>query len=210
MFIPPMFISLRSRTPLIMVVFRMSCPATFVLIVILKSPRIGPSVSGLRWADEMAVANTIAQAMTANRSNLLFMKRSLCILFRANRVNVSNLSKSEALLKKLFLPPIQKHDQVFLHHPPRGFKLALAAAVQQLSIAAQDGDGRHALFQRDLVLLRQIEILVHLADIDVHQHKTFAHNLSGSAIVQRAVEHVTVVTPVRAEHEQHALMIRRS
>src|SRR5260370_12960480 len=80
MFIPPALISLRSRKPLIMVVLCLSCPAIFVLIVILKSPRIGWSVSGLRCAKEIAVAREIAKAMTANRSNLVFTKCYLCIL----------------------------------------------------------------------------------------------------------------------------------
>src|SRR5260370_38130759 len=64
MFIPPMLISLRSRKPLIMVVLCMSCPAIFVLIVILKSPLIGWSVSGLCWANEIALTAETAQLIT--------------------------------------------------------------------------------------------------------------------------------------------------
>src|SRR5712692_3981741 len=108
------------------------------------------------------------------------------------------------------LPTQQKRNQIFLHHSAGGFKLAIATAVQQLSVASEDSDCRHALLQRDLVLLRQIEIIAYLADVDVHQHKTFADNLSRRAFTQRAVEHVTVVTPVRAKDEQHTLVISRS
>jgi len=43
------------------------------LIVILKSPRIGWSVSGLRWANEIALTAEITKMSTVNRNNLLFM-----------------------------------------------------------------------------------------------------------------------------------------
>jgi len=51
----------------------MSCPVIFVLIVILKSPVIGLSGSGLRWANEIAVMAETAKMIAVNRNNLLFI-----------------------------------------------------------------------------------------------------------------------------------------
>src|SRR6266849_5169406 len=99
-FIPPMLISLRSRKPLIMVVLCLSCPAIFVLIVILKSPRIGWSVSGLRCANEIALTAEMAKMIAVHRNNLLFMKMLLRDPDSNDGKNVSNLSKSEALLNR--------------------------------------------------------------------------------------------------------------
>src|SRR5436190_22210925 len=78
----------------------------------------------------------------------------------------------------VFLPLFEKSKQIFLHHPARRFEFALAAAIEQFSIASQDRDGRHALFERSLVLLHQIQILVAFTDIHVNQDKTILHQVA--------------------------------
>jgi len=69
--------------------------------------------------------------------------------------------------------------------------------------------GTPMLYTAENLSLACIEILVHLADVDVHQEKAFFHNRARRAIVQGAIEDVTVVTPVAAKDEQHALVISR-
>src|SRR6266516_6653095 len=78
MFMPPMamLVSVRSRRPLIMVVFCSGCPAVVVFMVILKSPLIGCSVSGFLCANEMAVATVAAKMITMDKINLLFMNKT--------------------------------------------------------------------------------------------------------------------------------------
>ena len=75
MFMPPidMFVSLRSRRPLIIVVLCLGIPAIVVLMVILKSPLIGFSSSGRLCPKEIAVIAEAAKMKAANRINLLFI-----------------------------------------------------------------------------------------------------------------------------------------
>src|ERR1700686_268390 len=101
MFIPPtaVLVSLRSRAPLIIVVLWLDCPAIVFLMVILKSPVIGFSVSGLRCANEMAVIAERPKTIVTNRSNLLFMIRLPFPVLETLWGTESKLSKSATLLK---------------------------------------------------------------------------------------------------------------
>jgi len=85
---------------LIIVVVCVDCPAIVFLIVILKSPLIGFSVSGLRCANEITVTAATAKTMAVNRNNLLFMIE-LPFVFKTLGEPGSKLAKSAALLKKL-------------------------------------------------------------------------------------------------------------
>src|SRR6267143_1198003 len=96
------------------------------------------------------------------------------------------------------LPTQQKRLQIFLHHLSRRLKLSVATAVEQAAISAQNDNHGHAFIQSSLVLLDQILILIAFANINVHDEKTLFDYFAGGPFVQRAIEHVTVVTPVSA------------
>src|SRR6266508_1916695 len=130
----------------------------------------------------------------------------------------SKLSKTETVLKKhtntarqhliclVRFPAIQERNQIFLHHGSRRFELSIAAAIKQASIVTQNCNSRHTFIQGRLVLLREVEVLVAFADVHVHKDKAFLYNLVRVTFMQRAVEHVTVVTPVAAEDEEYAFL----
>jgi hypothetical protein len=72
----PMLVSARSRAPLIIVVLSLDCPAMVVRMVILKSPVMGLSSAGLRWAEPIAEIKEIPNMRTANRNMRDFMNYS--------------------------------------------------------------------------------------------------------------------------------------
>src|SRR5205823_8739594 len=115
---------------------------------------------------------------------------------------VSSWSSPVLTLRSILsLPMSQKLNQILLHHPARGFELALATAVQQMTIAFQDRKRGHAFFQRNLVLLHEVEVLFAFADIDIHEQKVFGNDLPCVTLTQSLIEHVTVIAPVRTEDE---------
>jgi hypothetical protein len=59
---------------LIIVVLWVECPATVLRTVILKSPVIGASFAGFRWAEVMAEAKDIALKRAVNRNSLTFIR----------------------------------------------------------------------------------------------------------------------------------------
>ena len=70
---PGMTVSLRSRAPLIIVVLRISWPLRLCLMVILKSPLMGLSVSRVRCASEMAVKDVRVSKTNMNKGILSFI-----------------------------------------------------------------------------------------------------------------------------------------
>jgi hypothetical protein len=56
-----------------MVVLCVDCPATELRMVILKSPVIGASLTGFRWAEVMAETKDIALKRAANKNSLAFI-----------------------------------------------------------------------------------------------------------------------------------------
>jgi hypothetical protein len=72
----PTLVSERSRTPLIIVVLSLDCPAIVVLTVILKSPVIGLSSAGFLCAELIADTNERVTTRTENRIVLNFIKYS--------------------------------------------------------------------------------------------------------------------------------------
>jgi hypothetical protein len=105
------------------------------------------------------------------------------------------------------LPALEKREQIFLSHTPCSFKLSLSAAIKKRSIFVQQRQRWHALLERYPIFLCQIQVLICFADVHVHQFEAFFHDLSRCAFVQRAIKHVTVVTPVAAEDEQYSFVV---
>ena len=63
---------------------------------------------------------------------------------------------------------------------------------------------------RHLKLFHKILILVSFTDVHVHHFVTRCQSPSQIRPLQRHIEHVTVVTPVRTKDDKHALVIFRS
>src|ERR1700722_13107587 len=55
-------------------------------------------------------------------------------------------------------------------HAAHAFELTAALAIEKLSLIAEHSQRRHAAVERDLVVLGDVEIFIHMTDIDVNEH----------------------------------------
>src|ERR1043165_3770661 len=104
----------------------------FCLNVILKSPRIGWSLSRVCCAKEIAVMAEIEKRIATKNDNLSFIRTPVYVLgpgMSGSYQKVSSYSRT------FWFPSVQKRNQVFLQHSARGFEFAVAAAEQQATIA---------------------------------------------------------------------------
>jgi len=69
------------------------------------------------------------------------------------------------------LPLIEEGEDILGRHGTGGFEFAAFLAKEELAVGVQDGDSGDAALERDIVFLGNIEILVHLADVDVRDKK---------------------------------------
>src|SRR5208283_817010 len=88
-------------------------------------------------------------------------------------------------------------------------ELSTLLAVKQSALLAQDGQGGNAFVQRDLVLGGDVQIRVHVADVDVDEDKVGFEDGPVFGVVEVKIEHPAVAAPVAAEIEQDALVRSR-
>ena len=65
-------------------------------------------------------------------------------------------------------PFVEEGQDVFRGHGTGSFELAAFLAEEELAVGIDNGDGGNATFERNVVFLGDIEIFVHLADVDVN------------------------------------------
>ena len=107
----------------------------------------------------------------------------------------------------LRLPAVQKANEILGAKRARGLKLAVALAIEEPAMRIQNGEGGDALLQRNLVLGGDIEVLIELADVDVHHLICGLEKRRQAGMAQGEIQDVTVVTPVGAKDEEDAFMI---
>lgn len=91
-------------------------------------------------------------------------------------------------------------------HAAHGFKLAGLLAIKQSAFFAEHGECRHALAEGDAVPFGDVQVLIHVADVDVDQHKIGIENGQILRVVEVDIQHLTVSTPVASEIEQNPLV----
>jgi len=69
------------------------------------------------------------------------------------------------------LPLVEESEDIIGRHGTGGFEFAAFLAEEELAVGVQDGDSGDATLERDIVFLGNIEILVHLPDVDVGDKK---------------------------------------
>ena len=79
-------------------------------------------------------------------------------------------------------------------------------AVEEFAVGIEDSDGRDAILNRNLVFFGDVEIFVHLTDVDVGDEEGFAESGSDFGTVEGFVEDVAIEAPVAAENEENAFM----
>jgi len=79
----------------------------------------------------------------------------------------------------------------------------LLLAVEEFAVGIEDSDGRDAILNRNLVFFGDVEIFVHLTDVDVGDEEGFAESGSDFGTVEGFVEDVAIEAPVAAKDEQN-------
>ena len=74
-------------------------------------------------------------------------------------------------------------------------------------MGVEDGEGGNAFLDGHLVPFGDIDVVVHLADIDVDDDEVLRENLGIGTLVHVDVEDLTVTAPVSAEVEDDALVL---
>ena len=74
-------------------------------------------------------------------------------------------------------------------------------------MGVEDGECGNAFGDRDFVLLSDINILVHVADVDVDEDEVLGEELGVGALVVVNVEELAVATPVASEVEEDAFVL---
>ena len=85
-------------------------------------------------------------------------------------------------------------------------ELLLAFGVEEFAVGVDDGEGGNAFGDGDVVLLRDIDVLVHVTDVDVDEDEVFGEEFGVGALVIVDVEELAVAAPVAAEVEEDALV----
>src|SRR6185437_9426434 len=79
--------------------------------------------------------------------------------------------------------------------------LELRGGIEQVAFAVQNRERGHSLFERDVVLLGQVKVLVVLADIDMHHTIILVDQRLDVGLMEAIVEGETIEAPVSAEDQ---------
>jgi hypothetical protein len=82
----------------------------------------------------------------------------------------------------------------------------LLLAVEEFAVGIEDRDGRNTILNGNLVFFGDVEILVHLTDVDVGDEEGFAESGSDFGTVEGFVKDVAIETPVAPENEENAFV----
>ena len=81
-------------------------------------------------------------------------------------------------------------------------------AEEELAIGIEDGEGGYTAVERDIVFFGDVQIFVHLADVDMDDEERFVEGGSDLGAVEGFVENVTIEAPVAAKDDENALVGR--
>jgi len=90
------------------------------------------------------------------------------------------------------------------------FELFRLFRVKELAVGVDDRKGWNAFGDRNVVFLRDIDVFVHMAYVDVDENKVLCEELGVRALVVVDVEDLTVAAPVAAKVEDDAFMFAAS
>ena len=103
-------------------------------------------------------------------------------------------------------PFIEEGEDIFGGHGAGRFEFAVLLAEEQLAIGIEYGDGGDAAVERDIIFFGNVEIFVHLADVDVNDEVGFVEGGSDFGTVEGFVEDVAIEAPVAAKDDENAFV----
>jgi hypothetical protein len=107
------------------------------------------------------------------------------------------------------LPLVQEIENVLGSHGAGGFEFAPRLAEEDLTVGIEHGDGGHTVFDGNVVFLGHVEILVHVADVDVDDDEGFVQCRGDLRAMKRFVQNMAIKAPVAAEDDEKALVSSR-
>jgi hypothetical protein len=105
---------------------------------------------------------------------------------------------------------VEEGEDVFGGHGAGGFEFAALLAEEEGAIGIENGDGGDTVVERDFVFFGDVEILVHLADVDMDDEEGFVEGGGDFGAMEGFVENVTIEAPVAAEDDEDAFVGRCS
>jgi len=121
------------------------------------------------------------------------------------------LATTKAKIGALFggrsgLPLVKEGEDVFGGHGASGFEFTAPLAEEELAAGIEDGDGGDTAVERDFVFFGDVEILVHLSDVDMDDEERFVEGGSDFRAVEGFIENMAIETPVAAKDDENTLV----
>ena len=86
-------------------------------------------------------------------------------------------------------------------------KLLVSFGVKQLAMLVENCECRNTFGNGNVIFACDVDVLVHVADVDVDEDEMFGKELGVGAMVVINVEHLAVAAPVAAKVEQYAFVL---
>lgn len=113
-------------------------------------------------------------------------------------------------LTRCGLPLVEEIEDIFGSHGTGGFEFAALLAEEELAVGVEHGDGGDPAFDRNIVFLGHVEILVHVADINVDDDEGLVQGRTDFGAMESLIQNVAIEAPVATEDDEKALVPRRS
>ena len=104
------------------------------------------------------------------------------------------------------LPSVEEIRDRGALHPAHRFELALLLAVKELAVAVQDRQSRHTSRQRNAVARGDVDIGIHMPDVDVNQDVVGFEQNAVRCVMKEIIEHMAVGAPISTEIKNDAFM----
>lgn len=104
------------------------------------------------------------------------------------------------------MPLVEESEDVFGGQGAGGLEFAAFLAEEELAIGIEDGDSGDAAIERDIVFFGDIEIFVHLSDVDIHDEEGLVEGGSNFGALEGFVEDVAIEAPVAAKDHEDAFV----
>ena len=103
---------------------------------------------------------------------------------------------------------MQEIEDIFGGHGPGGFELAALLAEEELAVRVKHRDGRNTALDGNVVFFGHVEVLVHVADVDVDDDEGFIQGRGDLGAMESFIENMAIEAPVSSEDDQKALVSR--
>jgi hypothetical protein len=100
------------------------------------------------------------------------------------------------------LPFVEEGQDIFGSHGTGSFELTAFLAEEEFAIGIKNSDGGDAAIERNIVFFGDVEILIHLADVDVGDDKGSVERGGNFGRVKGFVEDMAIKAPVAAEDQE--------